>query len=307
MFQDMNSINRDDPEWSGITRWIWDFGDSSPQEEGHEVWHQYLLPGVYLVKLTVVDGFEAGETNSTSMLVYVSRSPEIITKDPTGLEYVIVGDIVDLEAIVIDSDIIDGIEAWLDTDASEDSDGDGNPLNDENRYLSSPATIQWDLNIANDGLDNDGNTMNDFVWGEQVWTLPEYQPLIILLQVCDGVDVCTSKQFEITVLGIDDDEGPLSISDLTLKDLVPDAGSAGLLALVAAVLLLGWLIMRQKDEEELDALGRVETYDVQEVVKEGGLQGMDQHNPPPQPKYLTIEERRSKESGYIRPIRTRRK
>jgi hypothetical protein len=79
------------------------------------------------------------------------------------------------------------------------------------------------------------------------------------------------------------------------------------LALVAAVLLLGWLIMRQKDEEELDALGRVETYDVQEVVKEGGLQGMDQHNPPPQPKYLTIEERRSKESGYIRPIRTRRK
>jgi hypothetical protein len=223
------------------------------------------------------------------------------------LEYVIVGDIVDLEAIVIDSDIIDGIEAWLDTDASEDSDGDGNPQNDENRYLSSPATIQWDLNIVNDGLDNDGNTMNDFVWGEQVWTLPEYQPLIILLQVCDGVDVCTSKQFEITVLGIDDDEGPLSISDLTLKDFVPDAGSAVLLALVAAVLLLGWLIMRQKDEEELDALGRVETYDVQEVVKEGGLQGMDQHNPPPQPKYLTIEERRSKESGYIRPIRTRRK
>ena len=98
------------------------------------------------------------------MLVYVSRSPVIITKDPTGLEYVIVGDIVDLEAIVIDSDIIDGLEAWLDTDAGEDSDEDGNPLNDKNRYLSSPATIQWDLNIVNDGLDNDGNTMNDFVW-----------------------------------------------------------------------------------------------------------------------------------------------
>ena len=155
--------------------------------------------------------------------------------------------------------------------------------------------------------DNDGNTMNDFVWGEQVWPLPEYQPLIIILQVCDGVDVCTTKQFEITVLSIEDDNGPLSISDLTLKDFVPDAESAGLLALIATVLLLGWLIMRQKDEEEMDAEGRMETYDVQEVVKEGGLPGMDQHNPPPQPKYLTIEERRSKESGYIRPIRTRRK
>ena len=307
IFENMNSNNIDDPEWNGITRWIWDFGDSSPQAEGVEVWHQYQLSGIYVVKLTVVDGFEAGETNSTSMLVYVSRSPEITTNDPTGMEYVIVGDIVNLEAIVIDKDIIDGIEAWMDTDINEDSDGDGNYQNDEDRYLSSPATIQWDLNIANDGLDNDGNTMNDFVWGEQVWELPEYQPLIILLRVCDGVDVCTSKQFEITVLGIEDNDGPLSISDLTLKDFIPDAGSAGLLALVAIVLILGWLIMRQKDEEELDAGERMETYDVQEVVKEGGLPGMDQHNPPPQPKYLTVEERRSKESGYIRPIRTRRK
>jgi hypothetical protein len=259
------------------------------------------------VKLTVVDGFEAGETNSTNIMVYVSRAPEIITNDPTGLEYVIVGDIVELNAEVIDLDLIDGIEAWLDTDISIDSDDDGDFTNDRDQYLSSPPTIQWDLNIAKDGLDNDGNTMNDFVWGEQVWLLPEYQPLVIVLQVCDGVDVCISKQFEITVLSIEEDDGPLSISDLTLNDFVPDAESAGLLALIATVLLLGWLIMRQKDEEELDAEGRMETYDVQEVVKEGGLPGMDQHNPPPQPKYLTIEERRNKESGYIRPIRTRRK
>ena len=62
-----------------------------------------------------------------------------------------------------------------------------------------------------------------------------------------------------------------------------------------------------EDEEELDAKSSTETYDVQEVEAEGGLPGMDQHNPPPQPKYLTVEERRNKESGYIRPIRTRRK
>jgi hypothetical protein len=257
--------------------------------------------------LTVVDGFEAGETNSTSMIVYVSRSPEIITNDPTGLEYVIVGDIVSLDVEVIDTDIVDGIEAWLDTDISVDSDGDGDYENDQNQYLSRSPTIQWDLNIARDGLDNDGNTMNDFVWGDQIWSLPEYQPLVILVQVCDGVNVCITKQFEITVLGIEEDSGPLSISDLTWEDFVPDAESAGLLALIATVLLLGWLIMRQKDEEELDAEGRKETYDVQEVVNEGGLPGMDQHNPPPQPKYLTTQERRNKESGYIRPIRTRRK
>jgi hypothetical protein len=257
--------------------------------------------------LTVVDGFEAGETNSTTMKIYVSRMPEILTNDPTGLEYVIVGDMVNLDVEVIDKDIIDGIEAWLDTDTNIDSDGDGNYENDRDKYLSSSPSIEWDLNAAKDGIDNDGNAVNDYVWGEQVWSLPEYQPLVIILQVCDGVDVCTSKQFEITVLGIEEDDGPLSISDLTWKDFVPDTESAGLLALIATVLLLGWLIMRQKDEEELDAEGRTETYDVQEVVKEGGLPGMDQHNPPPQPKYLTIEERRNKESGYIRPIRTRRK
>ena len=66
-------------------------------------------------------------------------------------------------------------------------------------------------------------------------------------------------------------------------------------------------IMRQKDEDELDAEEMLETYDVTEVEVEGGLPGMDQHNPPPQPKYLTVGERRNKESGYIRPIRTRRR
>ena len=307
IFEGMTSTNQEDPEWNGITRWIWDFGDSSPVKEGFEVWHHYQIPGTYIVKLTVVDGFEAGETNTTSMMIYVSRTPEIVTNDPTGLEYVIVGEIVDLNAEVIDRDVVDGIKAWLDIDINEDSDGDGNFENDKDRYLSSEPEIKWDLNIAIDGIDNDGDTRNDFVWGEQVWTLPEYQPLVILLETCDGVNVCSSKQFEITVLSIEDDDGPLSISDLTWEDFVPDAGSAGLLALVTTVLLLGWLIMRQKDEEELDAKNSTETYDVQEVEAEGGLPGMDQHNPPPQPKYLTVEERRNKESGYIRPIRTRRK
>jgi hypothetical protein len=63
--------------------------------------------------------------------------------------------------------------------------------------------------------------------------------------------------------------------------------------------------MRQKNEDEMDAIDMLETYGV-EVKLEGGLPGMDQHTPPPQPKYLTVDERKNKESGYVRPIRTRR-
>ena len=51
----------------------------------------------------------------------------------------------------------------------------------------------------------------------------------------------------------------------------------------------------------------METYDVDEVEADGGLPGMDQHKPPPQPKYLSQEERRDSDSGYVRPIRTRRR
>jgi hypothetical protein len=87
--------------------------------------------------------------------------------------------------------------------------------------------------------------------------------------------------------------------------LIPEKESFGILTLVTIVLILGWLVMRQKNEDEIDAIDMLETYGV-EVKLEGGLPGMDQHTPPPQPKYLTVEERKSKESGYVRPIRTRR-
>ncbi len=50
-----------------------------------------------------------------------------------------------------------------------------------------------------------------------------------------------------------------------------------------------------------------ETYIVDEIESEGGLPGMDQHVPPPKPKYLTTDQRRSIESGYVRPIRTGRR
>ncbi len=303
-FIGMNSIDRNDEDWNGITRWIWDFGDATPQVEGSEVWHSWQRPGSYIVTLTVVDGFESGDTNTTTMIIHVSNEPSINTIDPIDSPYVTYGEAVVLNYSVSDSDLENGLEAWLDLNADEDSDGDGISNNDRDRTLTGDLEVNWDLNALVDS-DQDGNPQNDFLWSNMTWQ--STGEIRIIMQVCDGVGVCNSEDYMITVLSIEEDNRPKSISDLTLKDLVPDRGSAGLLALVGAVLLLGWMIMRQKDEEELDAEDMLETYDVQEIKAEGGLPGMDQHTPPPQPKYLTVEERRNKESGYIRPIRTRRR
>ncbi|MFL2532993.1 MAG: hypothetical protein CND01_02975 [Marine Group II euryarchaeote MED-G34] len=304
LFVGRTSTDSDSSEWNGIVSWIWDFGDASSPVSGPVVWHAYEIPGTYVVTLTVVDGFEGGETNTTTLTVHVSRAPVIITNDPISADYVAMGDIVLLNSSAEDADLVDGIEAWMDLDQSDDSDGDGNPANDRDRPLTGPLTVRWDLNALQD-TNLDGDTRNDWLWGNQTWNQPG--EIRILMQVCDGVDVCSSEEYVITVLSIQEDDKPKSLADLTWSDLVPNKESAGLLALVAAVLLLGWLIMREKDEDELDADEMLETYDVTEVEVEGGLPGMDQHKPPPQPKYLTVQERRNKESGYIRPIRTRRR
>ena len=304
LFVGRTSTDSDSSEWNGIVSWIWDFGDASSPVSGPVVWHAYEIPGTYVVTLTVIDGFEGGETNTTTLTVHVSRAPVIITNDPISADYVSMGDIVLLNSSAEDLDLVDGIEAWMDLDQSDDSDGDGNPANDRDRPLTGPLTVRWDLNALQD-TNLDGDTRNDWLWGNQTWNQPG--EIRILMQVCDGVDVCSSKEYVITVLSVQEDDQPKSLADLTWSDLVPNKESAGLLALVAAVLVLGWLIMREKDEDELDANEMLETYDVTEVEVEGGLPGMDQHKPPPQPKYLTVQERRNKDSGYIRPIRTRRR
>lgn len=303
-FVGRHSTDPENAEWNGITRWIWDFGDATPQVEGPMVWHSWERPGTYVVTLTVVDGFEGGDTNTTSITVHISRAPEIEQIDPIDSDYVTQGDLVLLNHSAYDIDLIEGLEAWRDSDASEDSDGDGITTNDRDISLTSDLTVSWDLNAMVDS-DQDGDPRNDFLWGNMTW----YQTgeIRIVLQVCDGVGVCTSEDYIVTVLSAEEDNRQKSWDELTWKDFIPNKESAGLLALVALVLVLGWLVMRQKDEDEIDAEEMLETYDVQEVEAEGGLPGMDQHTPPPQPKYLTVDERRNKESGYVRPIRTRRR
>ena len=66
----------------------------------------------------------------------------------------------------------------------------------------------------------------------------------------------------------------------------------------------GKLVMRQPNELEEEAKQSAETYEV-EHADDGGLLGMDHHTPPPAPKILSKQERKSDESGYIRPLRRR--
>ena len=303
-FMGKSSEDPNSEDWNGITRWIWDFGDATPQVEGAVVWHQYSIPGTYIVTLTVVDGFEGGETNSTHIPVLVSRTPEILTVNPVSSDYVNIGDPILLNYSVFDQDLEDGLVAWMDMDSSVDTDGDGDTTNDNDRSLSGNLVVRWDLDASVDS-DGDGDYRNDWDWNPLNWD--EEGEIRITMQVCDAVDVCTFRDYVITVLSTEDEYVPKSLSDLTWEDIVPNKESGGLLALVGLVLVLGWIIMKQKDEEELDADEMMETYDVDEVEADGGLPGMDQHKPPPQPKYLSQEERRDSDSGYVRPIRTRRR
>jgi len=112
-------------DWTGIVSWIWDFGDASPATLGPIVWHEYERPGAYVVRLTVIDGFAGGESNTTEMIVHVLQAPKITTANPISSEYVVVGDSVVLFGNATDPDLDSGITAWLDVDANFDSDGDG--------------------------------------------------------------------------------------------------------------------------------------------------------------------------------------
>ena len=156
----------------------------------------------------------------------------------------------------------------MDFDANYDSDGDGISTNDKDISLTAELSVYWDLNALVDS-DQDGDPRNDFLWGNMTW----YQTgeIRLVLQVCDGVGVCTSEDYIISVLSAEEESRQKSWDELTWRDFVPNKESGGLLALVALVLILGWLVMRQKDEEEIDAEEMLETYDVQEVEAEGGL------------------------------------
>jgi hypothetical protein len=121
--------------------------------------------------------------------------------------------------------------------------------------------------------------------------------------------VCVEKDTELNILA--KEEAETSLSDFSVQDwqdwLVDASGeSMVILALIVAVLILGWAVMRSPTEIEEDAEQAAATYEVDEVQSYGGVLGMDQHTPPPAPGILSKDERRSDSSGYIRPLRRRR-
>ena len=169
----------------------------------------------------------------------------------------------------------------------------------------------WDLDDSND-TDGNGNFIDDWMADEEfpgrmdaIWN--ETGEYVVRLKVCDDTLVCTIQTFEITVRDLDAEDDALG--DLSWKDLLPsaDSGSLYIIILIALVLTLGWLVMREPEEIEVEAEQAASTYDVTEVHTEGGILGMDQHAPPPKPSHLTRDDRRSKESGYVRPVTSRRR
>ena len=55
------------------------------------------------------------------------------------------------------------------------------------------------------------------------------------------------------------------------------------------------MILRERDDEELDAMEMVKKYDVDEVEAEEGFPGWISIAPPPQPRYLTSDQRTNRE------------
>ena len=56
---------------SGITTYVWDFGDGSAPGAGQKPTHLYTLPATYVIRLTVTDG--AGRTATTTKTVTVAQ------------------------------------------------------------------------------------------------------------------------------------------------------------------------------------------------------------------------------------------
>jgi PKD repeat protein len=306
-------LDESHPNWNGIVEYTWDFGDGSPLTNQPNVWHSYITPGIYTITLSIRDGFGTGDVNQSTRQVYVASVPEIVTSTPfdeavySGGEYLLTGSAIDHDGTL-------GFSAWWDDNVFFDSDGNGIKDDDHDVVESVVGqlslTYSWDLDDRLDA-DDDGDNTNDWIGeGDNRYIMANWSEpgeLFIALKVCNGVGVCTEKGYPIRVR--DPSEQDDTLADFSLDSLLPKAESSGILlgALLVILLILGWLVMRQPTEIEAEAGSEDDNYDVSSVVTEGGVLGMDHHAPPPKPKHLTTTDRRSGESGYVRPVTSRRR
>ena len=299
-------LESNNSDWNGIVEYSWDFGDATPISHEPMPWHSFERPGTYKVSLTVRDSYLTGDVTRATFTVVVNTPPVI--GDFDILETIYVGESIVLDANITDAEAISEYVVWRDLDVNDGL------HTDRDERISSNIVVLWEFDVNFDE-DGNGDTADDWVTpsgadGVRVAGSWDNEGItIVRVSVCDGMGVCISKDAELNILTKEDAE--TSLSDFSVQDwqdwLVDASGeSMVILALIVAVLILGWAVMRSPTEIEEDAEQAAATYEVDEVQSYGGVLGMDQHTPPPAPGILSKDERRSDSSGYIRPLRRRR-
>jgi PKD repeat protein len=293
--------------WNGIVEYNWDFGDATPLSKEPSPWHFYDTPGTYIVTLTVRDSYGTGDVSKQSFTIVVDEAP-VIQKIDIPIE-IIAGESTYLSANISDYEMTNNLLVYRDLNVEDGS------LFDKDETLNAELDVRWDINIERDTdkngiLDDDWLVPKDTAVNYRIAALwNESGTYKISIRACDGIGVCTVLSEDIQVTP-KPDPAP-SLSDFELEDWstwVKEAGSdlATYIALIAVALILGWLVLRESSEVEDEAKQAAESYaDVEHVEVQGGLLGMDQHTPPPAPAILSKEERRSEDSGYVRPLRRR--
>jgi len=292
--------------WNGLIEYTWDFGDASPLVHEPSPWHSYSNSGTYTVTLTVRDAFGTGDVSRSTFTVIVDKSPEI--KEISIPEDITVEESIYLSANISDFELQQNKLVYRDLNIDDGS------LLDKDEFIDPSLIVKWDINLEFDD-DKNANPADDYLLPSNEenyrvstsWDVPgTYQ---IGLQACDSLGMCDYSIQEVNVVAKPDDAP--SLSDFEFEDWkswTKEAGSdlATFVSLITVALILGWLVMRESSEVEDEAKQAAESYsDVEHVEVQGGLLGMDQHNPPPAPGILSKEERRSDDSGYIRPLKRR--
>jgi hypothetical protein len=257
----------------------------------------------------VRDAFETGDTTSARFTIVVDAPP---TTDGISEASVLIID--DLSIFHINAS---DPEQNRNYDIYRDLNLDDGSVYDHDLIIPRAISIFWDMNDQID-IDGDENLKNDWEFspdGEgsnrMTYIYEEVGELMITVKVCDGMGVCVQESLIIEI-NESPDKTP-TLSDFKWDDTkawLSDAGgeSATVFALIVAVLIMGWMVMRSPaDFDEEEAAETADSYNVQNVESEGGVLGMDQHEPPPKPGILSKDERRSSDSGYVRPVRAKRR
>ena len=294
------------PDWNGLVQYTWDFGDATPLVHEATPWHAYTLPGTYTVSLTVRDGFGTGDVSRQTFTVVVDHPPE-------ALEIYVPENIFAGSSISFDADVFD-TEAGSEMEIYRDLDVEDGSITERDERILTQFSVRWDFDTETDE-DENGNPADDWVLpiaGSSVRAIHTWENTgfyTVLVEICDGMGQCDVLTEDIEV--VPEPEGPPSLSDFSAdewKSWLADAGSelVTFMALIVVALVLGWLVMREPSDLEEEAKEAAETYtDIEHVEAQGGLLGMDHHMPPPAPKILSKDERRSDDSGYVRPLRRR--